>query len=130
MVLFRVAPEHNTDGVSNRVIFEHAKDGKDSSQISRRRLPESGQRTMIPGLKIHMEDALVPTARARGMFRIVADRVDDGLHEANAQDLRILRHEDDMAELLESDFVNEFGEAGGAGQVQGATGFAAVPVSA
>src|ERR1700692_1153455 len=85
---------------------------------------------MIPGLKIHVEHTLVPAAGTSGMFRIVAGRVDHGLHEADAEHFRILRHKDDMTELVAPDFVDEFGKTGGAGQIQSAAGLASMPVSA
>src|SRR5580693_3630787 len=85
---------------------------------------------MIAGLKIHVEHPLIPAAGAHGMFRIVANRVDYGLHETDAEQLRILRHEDDMTALLESDFGDEVGETRGACQVQVAARLASVAVSA
>ena len=84
---------------------------------------------MITGLKIHMEHPFIPAAGTRGIFRIIADRVDDGLYETDAEHFRILRHKDQMTELLASDFADEFGKTGGACQVQGAAGLASVPVS-
>src|SRR6266851_7903343 len=85
---------------------------------------------MIPGLKIHMKHPLIPAAGTHRMFRIVADRIEYGLHETDAEHLRILRHENDVTELLESDFVDEFRKTGGAGQVQVAAWLASMPVSA
>src|SRR5579862_9039894 len=125
----RCSPECKIQSMPHRGIFKHAKDGKNAPQKGRRGFPERGQRTVISGLKIHMEHTVIPAAGTRGMFRIVADSIDDGLHEANAKRLRILRHENDMTDLLAPDFIDKFGKTSGLCQIQYSAWLASVAVS-
>src|SRR5712664_2159174 len=124
----RFSPKSKIQSVPYRSVFDHAKRGKYSPKIGWRGLPQCRQRTMVTKLKIHVKHALVPAARAYGMFRIVADRVNYSLQETDAENLGILGHKNDVTQLLVSNFVDELGKTGGASQVQRAAWFASVPI--
>src|SRR5579864_8455491 len=76
-----------------------------------------------------MEDALVPIARADRMIGVVANHVDHGLHEANAQGLRVLGHKHNVAKLIVADFADEFAKAGRLGEVERAAWLATMAVA-
>src|SRR5580704_2708695 len=98
----RFSPKSKIQSVPYRSVFDHAKRGKYSPKIGWRGLPQCRQRTMVTKLKIHVKHALVPAARACGMSRIVTYRVNYSLQETDAKNLGVLRHKNDVAQLLVS----------------------------
>src|ERR1700733_13789350 len=128
LLQIRRSSKRKIQGVPHGSIFPHAKNGKKVAQKRRRGFPESGQWTVIPGLKIHVEHSLIPAAGTYRMFRIIADRVDHGLHETDAKRLRVLRHKDDMTQMVAPDFADKFRKTRGLCQVQRAAGLASVAV--
>src|SRR5215472_411426 len=78
---------------------------------------------------MRMENSIVPTAAARGIFRIFANHVQHRLHDAEAQGFVILRHDNHVTALLGADLVDKLTKSFGAREIEGSTWLASVPVS-
>src|SRR5215471_13843688 len=78
---------------------------------------------------MRMENSIVPTTTAGGIFRIFANHVQRLQEDAEALRFVILRHDNHMTAFVGTDLVDKLRESFGVREIEGSTWLASVPVS-
>ena len=83
-----------------------------------------------PPFCVGMENALIPALRSDRIIRIVANHIQQSPRRPYTHRFGVLRHQQHVTALLDSDFTHELAKSFCSRQIQRAAGFASVPVSA